>query len=161
MAKVDISIVEVVVFRRKPKVEFLILRRSQNEDIYPGLWQIISGGIEKKERAYETALREVQEEIGISPLHLYNTPLTNVFYSHSKDRVNLSAVFAAEVASNSKVILSHEHTGYKWLPRVKATDQLVWPGQKKAISIVYEYILMNQQTCKLLELPIKMLSGNV
>jgi dATP pyrophosphohydrolase len=156
MAKVDISIVEVVVFRRRPKVEFLILKRSQNEDIYPGLWQIISGGIERKERAYETALREVKEEIGIVPIHLYNTPLTNVFYSHSQDKVNLSAVFAAEVDENSKVILSNEHSSYRWLPRIKAKKQLVWPGQKEAISTVYEYILTNPQTSKLLELSIKL-----
>ncbi|MGB9591593.1 MAG: NUDIX domain-containing protein, partial [Candidatus Kryptoniota bacterium] len=84
MAKVDISIVEVVVFRRRPEVEFLVLKRSDHEDIYPGIWQIISGGIERRERAYETALREIREEIGMVPVHLYNTPLTNVFYSYQK-----------------------------------------------------------------------------
>ncbi|MGC8653192.1 MAG: NUDIX hydrolase [Candidatus Kryptoniota bacterium] len=156
MAKVDISIVEVVVFRRRPEVEFLVLKRSDHEDIYPGIWQIISGGIERRERAYETALREIREEIGMVPVHLYNTPLTNVFYSYQKDKVNLSAVFAAEVSRNSKIMLSNEHSSYRWLPEIKAKKQLVWPGQKEAISTVYEYILKNRRTSKLLELPIKL-----
>lgn len=93
------EIVEVVVFRRTSPAEFLVLKRSDDESIYPGLWQIVSGGIETGEKAYEAAMREVIEECGISPKKLYNTPLTNTFYFFTNDSVNLSPVFAAEVTS--------------------------------------------------------------
>ena len=47
-----------------------MLQRADNEEIYPGLWQIVSGGIEQGEKAYEAAAREVREEIGGEPKKL-------------------------------------------------------------------------------------------
>ena len=53
------NMIEAHIFRmKKGKIEFLLLKRSENE-IYPGLWQMVSGTIHKGETASQTALREI------------------------------------------------------------------------------------------------------
>lgn len=143
MPKINFEIVEVVLFRRRPEPEFLVLQRADDEDIYPGLWQIISGSIEAGEKAYEAAYREVREETGLAPVALYNTPLTNTFYFYTNDSVNVSPVFAAEVDAKDEVVLSCEHKDFKWLGKEEAASLLVWPGQKSAIRIINEYVVMD------------------
>ena len=155
MSKINFKIVEVVVFRKKEFPEFLVLKRSDDEKIYPGLWQIVSGGIERGEKAYQAALREVKEEIGIKPLHFYNTPQTNTFYFYTNDSVNVSPVFAAEVDAFSEINLSSEHKEYRWLKKYDAISLLVWPGQKEAIKIVNDYVLSENPSRKFMEIILK------
>jgi len=152
MGKINFNLAEVVVFRRRTTPEFLVLKRSNEETIYPGLWQIVSGGIELGEKAYEAAMREVEEEIGIKPNHLYNTPLTNTFYLAKDDSVNVSPVFAAEVEDGTEVKLSAEHTDFRWLKKEDAVSLLVWPGQKKAIGIVNDYVLTDNPSRNFMEI---------
>ncbi len=143
MPEIIFKIVEVAVFRMNPDPEFLVLQRSESEDIYPGLWQIISGTIETGEKAYEAAIREIREETGCTPINLYNTPLTNTFYFHSNDSVNVSPVFAAEVNPRDEIILSDEHKDFKWLRVEEAMTLLVWPGQKNAVRTVSDFVIMD------------------
>jgi len=153
--EINFKIVEVVVFRRKTVPEFLVLHRADGDKIYPGLWQIVSGGIENGEKAYEAVLREVKEEIGVKPKKIYNTPLTNTFYFYTNDSVNVSPVFAAEVGDGTEVKLSAEHQEFRWLNKEDAIDLLVWPGQKEAIRIVNDFILSENPSRKFMEIKIK------
>ncbi len=154
-AGIKFKLVEVVVFRLKEAPEFLLLKRSDNEEIYPGLWQIISGGVKRGEKAYETAVREIREEIGTKPKRLFNTPLTNTFYTWTDNSVNLSPVFAAEVGADAEVKLSDEHRDYRWLSKDKAISLLVWPGQKEAIRIVQNFILDKNTSTSFLKIKIR------
>jgi dihydroneopterin triphosphate diphosphatase len=154
MSEIEFKIVEVVVFRVRKVPEFLVLKRSDDETIYPGLWQIVSGGIERGEKAYEAVVREVQEEIGIKPAKLYNTPLTNTFYFFTNDSVNVSPVFAVEIKDGTEVKLSLEHKEFRWLTKEDAISLLVWPGQREAIRIVDEYILNDNPSRKFMEIKI-------
>lgn len=158
MPKINFEIVEVVLFRRTPEPEFLVLQRSDEEEIYPGLWQIVSGGIESGEKAYEAALREVREETGFKPLGLYNTPLTNTFYFFTNDSVNVSPVFAAEIDPHQDVKLSDEHKDFRWLDREEAVSLLVWPGQKNAIGIIDDYIVGRNPADEFMKIPPEYLS---
>ena len=157
MPKINFELVEVVLFRMKPEPEFLVLQRSDEEDIYPGLWQIVSGGIEPGEKAYEAAFREAKEETGLAPIALYNTPLTNTFYFYTTDSVNVSPVFAAEVNSGDQVRLSKEHKDFKWLAEEEAVSLLVWPGQKSAIRIIHDYIVLKNPSREFMRIPPKYL----
>jgi dATP pyrophosphohydrolase len=154
MGSITFKAVEVVVFRIQGSAEFLVLQRSDDEKVYPGLWQIVSGGIDAGERAHEAAVREVNEEIGLFPQKLYNTPLTNMFYVPANDAVNLSPVFAVRIDASDRVSLSAEHKGFRWLEREKAVSLLVWPGQKEAIQSVYEYIILDNPSRDFMEIPI-------
>lgn len=153
MPRINFEIVEVVLFRRRPEPEFLVLHRSDGEDIYPGLWQIVSGGIEPGEKAYEAAYREIKEETGLTPIALYNTPLTNTFYFYTDDSVNVSPVFAAEVNAGDEIRLSKEHQAFRWLTGDDAVSLLVWPGQKNAIRIIHDYIVVNNPSREFMKIP--------
>src|ERR1700693_1436365 len=45
----------------------LLARRSPNRSTYPGLWSFPGGHIEQGETLAEALLREVQEEVGVTP----------------------------------------------------------------------------------------------
>jgi 8-oxo-dGTP pyrophosphatase MutT (NUDIX family) len=149
---VRLGTVEVVVFRVREVPEFLALKRSESVSIYPGLWQIVSGTVEKGEKAWEVAVREVLEETGLRPQKLYNTPLTNVFYLSGDDSVNLSPVFAVLADASADVKLSREHVAFEWLGREQAISRLVWPGQKRAIQTVCDFIIEENPSRALLEI---------
>ena len=45
--------------------KLLILKRSDKVSTYKGLWGGVAGYIEEHEEPYETALKEIKEEVGI------------------------------------------------------------------------------------------------
>ncbi len=134
-------LIEVHVFRiNNSKIEFLILERATSE-IYPGIWQMVTGKIEKREKAYETAVREIMEETNLKIEKLWVVPNINCFYSAEEDTIYNVPVFAAKVNSNSMVKLSDEHSDYKWVDAGEAEKVFAWEGQKKSIRVLTDYYL--------------------
>ena len=139
-------IVEVCIFSfTGPGPEYLLLRRSPGEKIYPGLWQFVSGSVEGTETAVEAARREMAEETCLLPLDFWVVPHVSVFYDPSHDSVNLTPVFAAQVAPGTEPKLSAEHTEYLWCDYSTALGKLVWPGQRETLRILHEYIVRGSE----------------
>ena len=153
MSRIVSNIVEVCVFKienKKPK--FLILRRSKIEKLFPNSWQIISGKIHKKEKAMETAIRELKEETGLAPEKFWVTPHANLFLFPIIDEIHATSVFSVLVKSSDKIRLSEEHYQYKWCTIIEANKKLVWPGQIKAIEITNEFILKRKESARFAEI---------
>ncbi|NLT51615.1 MAG: NUDIX pyrophosphatase [Ignavibacteria bacterium] len=125
------------------EINFLLLKRSEKE-IYPGIWQMVTGKIKPEEKAYNTALREIFEETGLKPLRFYTVPKVNSFYSEKTDTICMIPVFLAEVEKDCEVIISDEHSEYKWVNKEDAKKLLAWPGQRDAVDIIYEYFTNNR-----------------
>jgi dATP pyrophosphohydrolase len=139
MTKIITNLVEAHVFRKsKNGIEFLLLKRAEKE-IYPGLWQMVSGKIRKGEKAFKTALREVHEETSLTPKRFWVAPNVNSFYYPDKDYISLLPVFAVLVDSKIKVKISREHSEFKWVSPAKAKKMLAWEGQRKSVDIITEY----------------------
>lgn len=64
------GVVVYVMRRRKEDVQFLLLLRTPDRG---GFWQTVSGGLERGETAWQTALREVHEETGLMVTELFAT----------------------------------------------------------------------------------------
>jgi dihydroneopterin triphosphate diphosphatase len=144
--------VEVHVFRRhNNKIDYLILKRGENE-IYPGLWQMVTGKIKSGEKAYETALREIKEETGLMPLRLWAAPKVNQFYSADKDAIYVVPVFAAEIKYGESVAICSEHCEFKWIDPSEARNLLPWDEQRRALDIVTGYILKMPDYLDLVEI---------
>jgi len=135
--------VEVHVFRKKENdLEFLILKRSELES-YSGLWQPVTGSVNKNEKGFETALREVKEEINLVPIHFWVVPTVTSFYIYEKDTISLVPVFAAEVDKNAKVQISEEHSEFKWVNFKEAFKRYAWTGQRNSLKTIYEHFHKN------------------
>lgn len=133
------SLIEAHIFRKAGNdLEFLLLRRSDNE-IYPGLWQMVSGSFERDENAYQTAIREIKEETGLTPEKFWTVPNVNSFYSYTQNEICMIPVFAALVSDKAEVMISNEHSEFKWAGLNETLKLLAWPGQRKSIEIIYEY----------------------
>ena len=132
MANLKVRVVDCYVYFQKAKeVEFLLLKRNKNK-LYEHLWQGVAGKIEKDEKAWETAVRELKEETGLAPKKMFVADHVSRFYEKHKDRMNLVPVFGIEVDSKD-VTLSDEHIDYKWLDFEEAFDTLIWNGQKLSL----------------------------
>jgi dATP pyrophosphohydrolase len=134
------TMIEAHIFRETGnKIEFLLMKRSEKQ-IYPGLWQMVTGKIKADEKAYQTALREIKEETGLKAVQLWVAPTVNSFYEPKEEYICLLPVFAARV-ENDNVIISDEHTEYKWVDKITAQKLLAWEGQRKAVHIIEDYFL--------------------
>jgi dihydroneopterin triphosphate diphosphatase len=115
--------------------KFLVIKRSETDIMYPGIWQIVTGKIEEGEKAYDTALREVREETGLEPVRMFVLPHTTSFYSPASDSISLVPLFVCEVGSRD-VRLSYEHCKYAWLDAKKASQKLFFKSQKENVNFI-------------------------
>ncbi len=150
--KIIADLIEAHVFRiGEEGLEFLMLKRSMGRK-YPGLWQMVSGHLDKNETAVETVLREVKEETGLIPDRLWVAPNVNSLYNPEEDFVSVIPVFAAQVEYNAKVKISEEHTEYKWVSAAEAKNMLAWEGQRKSVELIKEYFLRGMEFLQFTEI---------
>jgi dihydroneopterin triphosphate diphosphatase len=122
--------------------EFLQLLRAPGK--YMGeTWQLVTGGIEPDETAWQTALRELREETGLTPAEFYQLDVVNTFYIARSDTIFHSPMFCAIVAPQAQVRLNPEHTDFRWTPRSRIESSLMWPGEKTALRELMAEILDN------------------
>ena len=147
MAKVKIRVIDAYIYRKtKEGIKYLILKRAKTK-MYEHLWQGVAGKIEKGEQSWQAAIRELKEETGLDPLKIFVADHVSKFYETHGDRINLVPVFGIEVASDI-VLLSSEHSDFKWVDYDSACSHLVWKGQKKGITVVNEMIISNDDRMK-------------
>ena len=99
---------------------YLIVKRDENDDLYPGAWEFPGGHLENGETLLEGLKRELQEEIG------FNKEINPKIISYD-DEVkeknntlihNIEINFLIEVnKDNIDITLSNEHTDYKWVTK--------------------------------------------
>ncbi len=141
--------IEVCIFKfEKDRPHYLLLHRSNDEKVYPGLWQFVTGSIDPNETAIAAALRELNEETGLAPVGMWVVPYVNTFYDERRDVINMSPVFAVQVKSGATPRLSDEHQQFDWLIYEEGRRRLVWPGQQEGLRIVHEFIVGCKEAAK-------------
>jgi dATP pyrophosphohydrolase len=130
--------------------KFLLLKRSEDAKIYPGIWQMITGTIESHEHTKDTLLRELKEETGLSPEKIYSIPRINTFYLSISDKICMSPVFLA-IVKDTAVTISEEHTGYMWADYEEASRLIHWPNQAESLEIIKKYLENPEMFTKLAE----------
>lgn len=134
--------VHVTAFFEEYKVyKYLVLKRSLNVKVYPGIWQVITGTIEQNETALQTALRETMEEISCEPVKMWTLPIVTRFFSPQSNSIKASPVFGMLINSESDIILSEEHEKYEWLHLDLAVEKLALLSHREATRVFHEYIL--------------------
>ena len=105
---------------------FLLLKRSQNRG---GFWQPVSGGVEKCEQPIQSVKREIFEETGIKDIIRIVDLDSSYDYECMKNNVKMrmkDICYGVELDKIEPVILSEEHSMFKWCKKDKVRDYLNW-----------------------------------
>ena len=155
MSNIVSRTVEVCVFKiEEDRPQYLLLKRSIDDSLYPGIWQFVTGTMKEGEHAVQAAIREFREETGLEVIRCWVVPYVNSFYVAANDTVHASPFFAVEVNPRDQPRLSHEHQEYAWCKPEDAGRRLVWPGQRYGLQIVDEFIVGKQEASRLLSLSV-------
>ncbi|MFN2132795.1 MAG: methyltransferase domain-containing protein [Anaerolineae bacterium] len=131
--------VQVYLYRRTgdDAFEYALLKRA---DL--GFWQGVTGGGEDDETPIEAARRETREETGLSPaapfLQLDTVePIPAYHFGHSQlwgEDVYIVPQYAFGVeVKDEQLVLSPEHTAYRWLRYAEAYRLLEFDGNRTAL----------------------------
>jgi 8-oxo-dGTP pyrophosphatase MutT (NUDIX family) len=131
--------IHVVRLAQPNRWEHLLLRRSLQDDTYPGLWQPITGRIGMQESPFAAARRELAEEIGVAAEQWWSLPLLAPYYDRRSDAVGLALAFGAVIPSAAPITLT-EHCDYQWLDAAVAQRMLVIPAQQEGIALLERFL---------------------
>lgn len=99
---------------------FLIVKRNENDSLYPGAWEFPGGHLEDGETIKDGLKRELEEEIGFTDEF---EPIITHYYDEVKEKNNglihdLEIDFIINIDSSKiNVKLSDEHSDYKWVTK--------------------------------------------
>ena len=100
--------------------ELLILKRSDKVRTYKGMWGGVAGYVEENEEPYETAVKEIREEVGINEENislikqLSPVEFTDFYRGERYDWIIF--VFIFKVEKKGKINIDWEHLEYRWIP---------------------------------------------
>ncbi|HOX40781.1 MAG TPA: NUDIX hydrolase [bacterium] len=104
---------------KNQKGQYLILKRSLDNDVLPGFWDIPGGSVEDGESVSEGLRREVKEETGLSITDDPKIIGFIEFVDKVKDTHFVKLVFSSSVEAedDSVVVNSSEHSEYRWVAK--------------------------------------------
>jgi len=152
MPRLKADAVEVFIYRRVGRrVEFLALRRRANRRL-PGVWQPVTGKIERGESAFAAARREVREETGLLPTRWHCLETAAFYFDMRHDAFTVLPLFAAEVGPSARVRLSREHDAWRWESGRTAGRRYRWQAQRAGLAAVRKEVLRGGPLARALEI---------
>ena len=133
--KIDKTLIIASAIIKNKKSEILLLKRGGTKT-FQSHWQLPEGKLEENENPREALRREVKEELG---LDVESVELNGVGQSILKAKgvtyLSLRLIFLVK-AKTKKIILSPEHSDYKWVKPNKITRFELLPGTLEAIKSI-------------------------
>ncbi len=121
----------IVLFRKEDsKILFLLLH-------YPsGHWDFVKGKMEKGESTHETAIREAQEETGITDITFLENFEEWIKYDfqHQGELIHKKVVFFLAKTKTKEVMISHEHLDYTWMDYNTSMEKTTFDNAKTVLT---------------------------
>ena len=121
----------IVLFRKEgSKKLFLLLH-------YPsGHWDFVKGKMEKGESTHQTAIREAQEETGITDITFVENFEEWIKYNfkYQGELVQKKVVFFLAETKTKEIKISHEHSGYTWMDYNSSMDKTTFDNAKTVLT---------------------------
>ncbi|MFP7170427.1 NUDIX hydrolase [Terribacillus halophilus] len=124
--------------------EYKVLLLKRATSVLQNVWCYIGGGIEEEEKAWETALREIREETGITKLSLYTSNKFDTIYSPVEDYIYVAPVFVGYVDQYEEVNLNYEHSDYIWLSINDAINFVELPGNDEVLTFIEKHFIQTK-----------------
>ena len=96
--------------------KLLLGRRSASKKNYPGVWDIIGGHVEPGEHNARALARELEEELGITPMRVWPTGEFDVGETHTL------FVYLVDAWSGEPAIRNDEHSELGWFTPGEAAE---------------------------------------
>jgi 8-oxo-dGTP pyrophosphatase MutT (NUDIX family) len=145
----DQSAGAIVYYMKDKGPMFLLLK-------YPTYWGFSKGIIEKGEEPEQTAIRELEEETGISVDKIEIIPgftfIQNWMYRFKGELIKKKATYMLVETSketSKKVVLSSEHEDFQWLDYEDSLKIMKVKNNKEMLKEAYEFIKDNKKQSKL------------
>ncbi len=125
-----------VIFRRNGAKKYLLLHYEG------GHWDFVKGHVEKAENERETALRETEEETGITDLKFIEGYRESIsyFYRRAGRTVRKEVVFYLLETNTEQVRLSREHVGFDWLTYDRAMERLTYKNARDTLLKAQDFL---------------------
>ncbi len=122
--------------------KLLILKRSEKVRTYKGQWGGVAGYVEENEKPFDTAIKEIKEEVGlrkndINLVKQYGPVEFTDFYEGDYYDWKIY-VFVFIIKKNSKINIDWEHIEKKWISPSEIGEYNTVPFLK---DIVYKVLL--------------------
>jgi len=109
----------------------LILKRKDDDDSYPGVWDCVGGHFEKGESAEECMLREAREEAGQTMKIVKVGPLIEYLDAYGRA---VAVPFVLKPDSKKEIVPS-EHSEFRWVKLSELNDYDIVPDLAKALAL--------------------------
>jgi 8-oxo-dGTP pyrophosphatase MutT (NUDIX family) len=127
----------IVLFRKEnDKILFLLLH-------YPsGHWDFVKGKMEEGETPHETAIRETQEETGITDVEFLDNFEEWIQYNfqYQGELVQKKVVFFLGETKTKDITISHEHLNFTWMDYTTAMEKTTFDNAKTVLSKSYSLL---------------------
>jgi len=121
----------IVLFRKEDaKILFLLLH-------YPsGHWDFIKGKMEKGESIHQTAIRETEEETGITDITFLENFEEWIEYNfqYQGELIHKKVVFFLAETKTKDVKISHEHLDYAWMNYISSMEKTTFDNAKTVLT---------------------------
>lgn len=153
-----------IIFKRTHAgVRYLLLHHGGS------YWNFPKGHIEKNESDLKAAFREVREETGLKRLRVipgfkrYEKYFFRRMGEKTGARFKLVVYFLAEVKSEERVVISHEHEAFGWFSFADALTMLRYQESKRLLSGARQFLKigLNPDVQKIYALTGKIPKGKV
>ena len=127
-----LHIVSVVAVIRNNEGKYLVLKRSDREIAYPGMYTFPGGKVEDNETVEETLIKEIKEEANLD-LKPGKILLKDKSFIRPDDQTVKVFSYLCEVENSDDIKISDDFTDYKWIsfedlkniPHVGIEDELL------------------------------------
>ncbi len=121
----------IVLFRKEgSKILFLLLH-------YPsGHWDFVKGKMEKGESIHQTAIRETEEETGITDITFLENFEEWIEYNfqYQGELVHKKVVFFLAETKTENVKISHEHVDFTWMDYTTSMEKTTFDNAKTVLT---------------------------
>ena len=96
------------------KGAILLGKRASSLELAPNVWDVFGGHIESSEEPGETLVRELQEELGITPTHFVPLTVLRGFDEQAKDAYELNLYCVTAWKGVPENLQPEEHSAIQW-----------------------------------------------